>query len=192
MNNHEEVTTIIGKRSPEFVADAIVMGNVARINSLDFYGKFLLFFFYESDFSFVCPTEMHALQEALPEFNKRNVEVVAASVDPIQTHIAWLKTPRSLGGIEGTTFTMISDVHKTLTKAYYIFDEERGCSLRGTFIADKEGIVQYGAVNTLEIGRNIPDLLRIIDAIQFTETHGELCPMDWHPGQATITLNVTK
>ena len=181
-------STIIGKRSPEFVADAIVNGEIQRINSLDFYGKYVLFFFYESDFSFVCPTEMLALQEKTAEFKKRSVEIVAASVDSIQSHAAWLKTPQEKGGIAGVTFIMLSDVHKTLSKAYCILDEKTGRSLRGTFFADPAGIVQYGAVYNYAIGRNIDELIRVIDAIQFTEKHGELCPMDWQQGQSTIKI----
>ncbi|MBY0110041.1 MAG: peroxiredoxin [Candidatus Babeliaceae bacterium] len=184
----QEIASIIGKQSPEFVADAIINGEVVHMNSLDFYGQYVLFFFYEADFSLVCPTEMYALQDALPEFKKRNVEVVAVSVDPIQTHLAWLKTPRKQGGIEGITFTMISDVHKVLSKAYYILDEKRGCCLRGTFLVDTNGIVQYGSVNSYQIGRNVPDIIRIIDAIAYTQTHKELCPMDWHPGDNAIDV----
>lgn len=184
-------SSIIGKRSPEFVADAICQGSLVRLNSLDYYGQYVLFFFYSSDFSVICPTEMYALQEALPEFKKRNVEVVGISVDPIETHLAWLRTPRSQGGVEGITFTLISDVQKKISKAYCILDVEKGYSLRGAFVVDKLGIVQYGSVNTFEIGRSIPDLLRTIDAIQFTETHRELCPVNWQPGQDTIKINTT-
>lgn len=99
-----ECTSIIGQRSPEFAADAVENDTVIRINSFDLYGQYVLLFFYEANFSFVCPTEMHALQEALPEFEKRNVKVIGISVDPIQSHLAWLKTPKSQGGIEGITF----------------------------------------------------------------------------------------
>lgn len=188
--NTPQSVSIVGKRSLEFVADAIYRGNIVRLNSLDYYGKYILFFFYSADFSVICPTEMHALQDALPEFQKRNVEVVGVSVDPIQTHRAWLATPRSQGGIEGITFTLISDVQKQISRAYRILNEEKGYCLRGTFIVDKLGIVQYGAVNTFEIGRNITELLRIVDAIQFVEVHGELCPVDWQAGQSGI--NITK
>lgn len=181
--------SIIGKQSPEFVADIIVNGAVDTVNSLDFYGKYILFFFYEADFSLVCPTEMFALQDALPEFKKRNVDIVAVSVDSIQTHLAWLKVPRSEGGIEGITFMLLSDIHKTLSQAYCILDEERGYCLRGTFLVDRAGIVQYGSVNTYAVGRSVSALLRIIDALQFTETHGELCPMDWKPGTEAIKVS---
>ncbi len=184
----QEIPSIIGKQSPEFVADAIINGQVVHMNSLDFYGQYVLFFFYEADFSLVCPTEMYALEDALPEFKKRNVEVVGVSVDPIQTHLAWLKTSRKQGGIEGITFTIISDVHKTLARAYYVLDEQKGSALRGTFLVDTNGIVQYGAVNSYQIGRNVPDIIRIIDAIAYTQTHKALCPMDWRAGDKPITF----
>ncbi len=185
----KETLGIIGKRSPEFVADAVYNDEVVRINSLDFYGRYVMFFFYEADFSFVCPTEMFALQEALPEFKKRKVEIAAVSVDSIQTHIAWLKTPRKEGGIEGVKFMVISDIKKTLSRAYYVLDETKGSPLRATFIVDPFGIVQYSSVNTVQIGRRISDLLRIIDALQFTVDHGELCPMDWKKGDKAIEFN---
>lgn len=185
----EEALGIIGRRSPEFVADAVYQGEVVRINSLDFYGKYVMFFFYEADFSFVCPTEMFALQEALPEFQERKVEIVAVSVDSIQTHIAWLQTPRKEGGIEGIKFMIIADIKKTISRAYYVLDETKGSPLRATFIVDPLGIVQYSSVNTVQIGRRISDLLRIIDALQFTANHGELCPMDWKKGDKTIEFD---
>ncbi len=177
---------IVGKQSPEFLAEAVVDGQVVKINSLDFYGSYVLFFFYESDFSFVCPTEMHALQAALPEFAKRNVKIIGVSVDSVQTHLAWLAVPRDKGGIQGITFTLLSDVTRKLSRAYGVYDEVNGVSLRGTFFADKLGIVQYGAVNSLSVGRNIDELLRVIDAIQFTEKYGELCPIDWQLGDPAI------
>lgn len=184
-----ELISIIGKKSPEFAADAVQENEIIRVNSFDLFGQYVLLFFYESDFSFVCPTEMYALQDTLQEFKKRNVLVAGVSVNPIQSHLAWLKTARSRGGIEGITFMLISDVSKILSKAYKIYDEKEGSCLRGTFIIDRTGTVQYGSVNSFEIGRNIPDILRTIDAIQYTETSKELCPMDWQAGQKPINLN---
>ncbi|MFA6065940.1 MAG: peroxiredoxin [Candidatus Babeliaceae bacterium] len=189
MNIQRNADSIVGKQAPEFIADAIINGKVTRISSLDFYGQFFMLFFYEADFSFVCPTEMHALQAALPEFKQRNVEILGASVDPIQAHMAWLKTPQNQGGIEGITFPLIADVNKSLSRAYYVLDEEAGSALRGTFLIDKNGIVQYGSVNSFQIGRNVADLLRTIDALQFTQEHKELCPMDWAPGKTSILLS---
>lgn len=190
--NEERPNSIIGKRSPEFVADAVMNGKIERINTLDFYGKYVLLFFYESDFSFLCPTEMLALQDELKTFAKRNVEVVAVSVDSVQSHLAWLKVPRDQGGIEGVSYPIIADVHKALSRAYCILDEKEGRSLRGTFFIDREGIVQYGAVHSFSIGRNIEELIRVIDAIQFTEKHGELCPMDWYLGDKAIQSETVK
>lgn len=179
---------IVGQRSPEFIIEGIVDGKVEKINSLNFYGKYVLFFFYAQDFSFVCPTEMQALQDSLPEFKKRNVHVASVSVDSIQAHLAWQRLPKEKGGIEGITFMMLSDIKKELSHAYRILNEESGISYRGTFIADRAGIVQYGSVHNMEIGRNIPELIRVIDALQFTEKHGELCPVDWQPGEKTVPL----
>ncbi|MBX7067003.1 MAG: peroxiredoxin [Parachlamydiales bacterium] len=184
----EQSISIIGKRSPEFVVDAIINGRIERINSLDFYGKYLLLFFYQSDFSLICPTEMLALQDELNEFKKRNVDVVSVSVDSLQSHMAWLNVPRSQGGIEGITYPMISDIHKDLSRAFCVLDETNGCSLRGAFIVDNRGIVQYAAVHNFSIGRNIKELLRVVDAVQFTQKHGELCPVDWKPGEKPIHL----
>lgn len=191
-NEEKNSPSIIGKRSPEFIADAVVNGGIERINTLDFYGKYILLFFYESDFSFLCPTEMLAMQDSIAEFKKRNVEVVAASCDSIQSHIAWLKVPREQGGIKGVTYPIISDIQKELSRAYCILDEKRGCPLRGAFFIDREGIVQYAAVHSFSIGRNIEELLRVIDAIQFTEKHGDLCPMDWNLGDKGIDLKRMK
>lgn len=184
----EKSVSIIGKRSPEFVADAIIKGRIERINSLDFYGKYLLLFFYQSDFSLVCPTEMLALQEEINEFNKRNVEVVSVSVDSLQSHLAWLQVPKDQGGIQGIAYPMISDIHKELSRAFCVLDEKKGCSLRGSFLVDNEGIVQYAAVHNFSIGRNIKELIRVVDAIQYTQKHGELCPVDWQPGEKAIDL----
>jgi len=189
METQQNADSIVGKQTPEFIADAIVNGEIVRVSSLDFYGQFFMLFFYEADFSFICPTEMHALQEALPEFKKRNVDVLGVSVDPIQAHMAWLKTPRDQGGIQGITFPLIADVDKSLARAYYVLDEEEGFALRGTFLIDKTGIVQYSSINIFQIGRNVSDLLRTIDALQFTQEHKELCPMDWAPGKTSILFS---
>lgn len=189
-NTHQKEVTIVGRRSPEFVAEAVIDGKEIReINSLDFLGKYTLFFFYEADFSFVCPTEMRALQQALPEFQKRKVHVASVSVDSAQTHLAWLQVPAQRGGIQGITFMMISDIRKELSRAYCVLDEKTGTALRGTFIADKEGIVQYGAVNNRSIGRDIKELLRVVDAIEYTQKHGELCPVGWELGKPGVKVS---
>ena len=181
---------IVGSRSPDFTAEAIVHG-VAGIVSLEQYrGQYVLLFFYPADFSFVCPSELHALQRHLPEFHDRHVEVLGVSVDSIHTHLAWLATPVSEGGIAGTTFTLISDTSQRLSRAYGVLDEASGAAFRGVFIIDREGIVQYGSLNTLAFGRSIQELLRVIDGIQFTERHGHVCPANWTPGDLSLTPSV--
>ncbi len=181
---------IIGRRSPEFIGEAIINGKIEMVNSLDYLGKYTLFFFYSNDFSVVCPTEMHALQERLPDFKKRNVSVIGASVDSVHTHLAWLERSREEGGIQGVTFTLLSDIGKNVSRAFCVLDEDAGTSLRGTFFIDQQGIVRYGSVNNLCIGRDIDELLRVIDALQFTEKHGELCPANWAPGQRAVKVSL--
>lgn len=174
--------TIIGRRSPEFSAQAMIGGKVASVTSVDLLGNYVLLFFYPNDFSFVCPTEMHSLQDNLHEFRKRRVDVIAVSVDSIETHRAWLSLPRAQGGIEGITFTIVADARKELSRAYCVLDERSGTALRGVFLLDRDSLVQYGAVNNLDVGRSVAELLRVIDAFQYTEKHGEMCPVDWTPG----------
>ena len=167
-------------------AEADVGGQIKRINSLDLLGKYVLLFFYPNDFSFVCPTELYAIEENLAEFKKRQVEVVAVSVDSVHAHLAWLTLPRNEGGIEGISFALLSDIHKELSRAFCVLDEKSGVSLRGVFLLDRSGTVQYGAVHSLSLGRDIGELLRVIDAAQFSKKHGLLCPVDWAPGDQAL------
>lgn len=177
---------IVGSTSPAFSAKAIVQGEIKTVTEKDFANRYVLFFFYALDFSFVCPSEMHALQENLAEFGKREVEVVGISVDTIYTHFAWLNTPRAQSGGQGITFTLIADTSQHLSKAYGVFDEREGLALRGAFVVDRNNIIQYGALNTLAFARSISELLRVVDAIQFVEKYGEVCPANWQPGHEGI------
>lgn len=179
-------SVIVGSAACEFIAEAIIGNEIVTVSSLDFYGKYVLYFFYANDFSIVCPTEMHVLQERLTEFKNRDVQVVGISTDTIQAHIAWLKTPKEKGGIKGITFPLISDVCKKISRAYRVLDEKRGTSLQASFIADKTGIIQYAAASNADVGRNIDELLRVVDAIQEVSKHGELCPANWRAGQKTL------
>ena len=181
---------IVGSRSPDFTADAVVGGVAGTVSLQQYRGKYVLLFFYPADFSYVCPSELHALQRHLPEFHDRNVEVVAVSVDSVHTHMAWLATPPSEGGIGGTTFTLVSDTNQRLSRAYGVLDEASGAAFRGVFIIDREGIVQYGSLNTLAFGRSIQELLRVIDAVQYTESHGQVCPANWTPDEPGLTPSV--
>ena len=146
----------------------------------------MVLFFYPLDFTFVCPTELHAFQEKLQEFHDRNVELIGCSVDSTFSHYAWLHTPRTLGGIKGISYTLLSDLKKTVSADYDVLLEGEGIALRGLFLIDKEGVVQHQVVNHLALGRNIDEVLRLVDALQFSEEFGEVCPANWNKGDKTM------
>lgn len=179
---------LVGRKAPEFNVAAVVNGStfVDSCKLSDFHGKYVVLFFYPLDFTFVCPTELHAFQERLEEFTKRNVEVLGCSVDSKFSHLAWLRTPRNRGGIEGVTYTLLSDINKDVSKAYDVLLEEAGISYRGLFLIDREGVVRYQVVNDLGLGRNVDEVLRMVDALQFTEEFGEVCPANWNKGDKTM------
>lgn len=177
---------IVGKQAPEFVLEGILQGQIITVNSLQFLGKYVFYFFYPSDFSQICPTELLGLQENIDEFKKRNVHVLAISPDSIFAHIEWLKTPIEEGGIKGISFPLLSDIKKNLARAFGVLNEEEGVPYRAAFIVDRQGRVVHGSINNLFIGRNTDELVRLIDAFQFTEKHHSMCPIDWRPGKDTI------
>ena len=194
--------SLVGKKAPKFTAPAVINGEEIVNNfSLDqFIGKKeVIFFFYPKDFTFVCPTEIIAFQKLLPEFDKRNVAVVACSTDTEETHLAWLMTPKERGGIEGITYPIVADVTKTVSSNFGVlagsysqnekgeltFDGE-GIAYRGTFLIDKEGIVRHEVINYFPIGRNIEETLRVVDAWQHVQKYGEVCPANWEEGQEAM------
>lgn len=174
---------IVGSLCPSFTAQMVWKDKISDITDQDLRSHYTLLFFYAVDFSLVCPTELRSLQAHAQDFKERNVDVIAVSVDSVYTHIAWLKTPSDKNGIEGFSFKLLSDQPNTLSKQFGVFDPELGLSNRGTFFIDKELIVQYGEVNNKAFGRSIPEILRVIDAIQFVETYGLSCPANWQSGQ---------
>jgi len=193
------MSILVGKKAPLFEADAVVNGGeFVEKFSLDQYigKKHVVFFFYPLDFTFVCPTEIIAFQKKLDEFEKRNVAVVGCSVDSQFSHWAWLNTEQKNGGIKGVKFPLVADLSKTISENFdvlageYDYDEENDLSLfdgasvayRGLFLIDKQGIVRHQVVNDLPLGRSVEEALRMVDALQFFEENGEVCPADWHPG----------
>ena len=189
------MAVLVGKKAPKFNAQAVVNGmEFAENYSLDqFEGKkYVVLFFYPKDFTFVCPTELFAFQEKLAEFEKRNVQLVAVSTDTEQSHWGWLQMPKNAGGIQGVTYPIVADTNKTISKNYdvltgdYFYDDEDQLqasgeliAYRGLFLIDKDGIVRHQVVNDLPLGRNVDEVLRMVDALQFTEEHGEACPANW-------------
>jgi peroxiredoxin (alkyl hydroperoxide reductase subunit C) len=176
--------SLVGKPAPRFAAKAVVEGEVREFTLPT--GKYVVLFFYPLDFTFVCPTELHAFQAKLPEFTARNALVVGCSVDSAHCHLAWLKTPKEQGGIQGVSYPLLSDLHKTISRAYGVLHEEEGVALRGLFLIDRKGVVRHQLVNDLPLGRNVDEALRVLDALQFHEEHGDVCPANWNQGQKTL------
>ncbi len=181
---------LVGKKAPHFSATAVQKGKIIERFSLDsLLGHYVVFFFYPLDFTFVCPTELHAFQNKLNEFKERNAFVVGCSIDSHFSHLAWLATPKKEGGIAGIEYPLVSDIHKTIAKDYGVLSEEQGISYRGVFLIDKSGIVRHQTVNDFPIGRSIDEELRSLDALTYHEKHGDVCPADWQEGDRSLSPN---
>lgn len=180
---------LVGKKAPDFKAEAYIDGQIKSISLADFGQKYKIIFFYPLDFTFVCPTEIHGFQDELNEFNKRNAAVIGISVDSVFSHQAWANTPKAKGGIEGVTFPLVSDLTKSISREYDVLDEAEGIALRGLFILDKDNIIQATQITGKGVGRSIPEVLRLLDALIFTETHGEVCPVNWQKGEKAMVPN---
>lgn len=182
----------VGHEAPHFSCQALVNGVEKTVKLEDLAGSYTVLFFYPLDFTFVCPTEMHALQAKIEEFKKRDCQVYGISIDSIHAHRAWLETPKKQGGIQGISYPLISDIHRTLARSFDVLDEEEGVALRGVFILDKDNIVQHELVNNLPLGRNIDEIIRTLDAIQFVDKHGDqVCPANWTEGEETMSPDQT-
>jgi peroxiredoxin (alkyl hydroperoxide reductase subunit C) len=178
---------LIGKSAPSFKTNAVVDGKIVSEFSLsNFLGQYVVFFFYPLDFTFVCPTELHAFQNKLQNFEQKNAQVIGCSVDSANSHVAWLNTPKSKGGIEGVAYPLVSDLTKSISKDYQVLKEDEGIAYRGLFIIDKEGIVRHQLVNDLPLGRSVEEALRILDALIQYENNGEVCPANWKVGAKTM------
>ena len=180
------MSVLVGKNAPEFKAEAVVNGDFKSVSLSDYRGKYVLLFFYPLDFTFVCPTELHAFQEKLDQFKKLNTEVLGVSIDSKFSHLAWLNTKRDDGGIEGVKYPLISDINKTIARDYDVLIPNDGVALRGAFLIDKTGKVRHQTVNDLPLGRNIDEFLRLVEALQYTEEHGEVCPANWKKGEKSM------
>lgn len=178
----------IGQKAPSINAESIlgISGEIKKISLDDFSGKYKVIFFYPLNFTFVCPTELHAFQDSLNEFKARNCEVIGVSVDSVHSHKAWLRTPKMQGGIQGISYHLIADLNKKISSDFGVLDEEKGVALRGLFILDKNNIVQHASINNLGLGRNVNEVLRLVDALSHHEKHGEVCPANWTVGQKAM------
>jgi peroxiredoxin (alkyl hydroperoxide reductase subunit C) len=194
--------SLVGKKAPSFVAPAVINGEeIVEDFTLDQYigKKEVVFFFYPKDFTFVCPTEILAFQDKIKEFEKRNVAVVGCSTDTENSHLAWLSTPKKQGGIQGVTYPLVADVAKTISVNYEVLAghfemnendhmvfEGIPLAYRGTFLIDKKGIIRHMLVNDLPLGRSIDEAIRMVDALQHHEKHGEVCPANWEEGKEAM------
>ena len=193
------MAVLVGKKAPVFSATAVVNGGeiVEGFSLEQFLGKkYVVFFFYPADFTFVCPTELIAFQDKIKEFEARNVALVGCSVDSQFSHWKWLQTEQNNGGIKGVKYPLVADLAKTISENYdvlagnYEYSEEGDVSFKGTpmsyrglFIIDKNGVVRHQTVNDMPLGRSVAETLRMVDALQFFEENGEVCPADWHKGE---------
>ncbi len=184
------MAVLVGKSAPDFTATAVLGSN--EITDITFSkvtkGKYAVVFFYPLDFTFVCPSELIAFDHRLEEFKKRNVEVLGVSIDSQFSHLAWKNTPVEKGGIGKVGYTLVADIKHEIAKAYDV-ESAGGVAFRGSFLIDKNGVVQHQVVNNLPLGRNIDEMLRMVDALQFTEEHGEVCPAGWSKGKAGMNAS---
>jgi len=180
--------SLVGKPAPDFTADAAFPGDtpagpVKSISLSDYRGKWLIFFWYPLDFTFICPTEIVALSDRLDELNEMGAEVLGASTDSVYSHRAWMRTPRTDSGIEGTAYPIIADMTQQIAADYGVLIEDKGIALRGLFIIDPAGVVQHSTINALNVGRNVDEVIRTLQALQ----SGGLCAANWKPGTKNLT-----
>jgi len=178
------MTTLVTREAPDFKATAVMPDNSFDddFSLSKLRGKYVVLFFYPLDFTFVCPSEIIAFDAKLDEFKKRDTEVVGVSIDSHFTHLAWKKTARNDGGIGDIQYPLVADLTKTISRDYGILVNE-SVALRGLFLIDKEGVVRHALINDLPLGRNVDEAIRVVDALQFHEKHGEVCPANWKPGE---------
>jgi alkyl hydroperoxide reductase subunit AhpC len=179
----------VQKEAPDFTATAVVNEEFKTVRLSDYRGKYVVVFFYPLDFTFVCPTEIIAFSDRIKDFHDRGCEVLGISVDSQFSHLAWIKMPRAEGGLGGLKYPLVADLTKSISQDYGVL-LEGGIALRGLFLVDKGGVVRHAVVNDLPLGRSVDETIRMIDALQFFEKHGEVCPADWKPGKATIKPGV--
>jgi peroxiredoxin (alkyl hydroperoxide reductase subunit C) len=180
------MSCLVTRQAPDFTAQAVLPDNsFAELTLSSFRGKYVVLFFYPLDFTFVCPSEIIAFDRALKEFKSRKTEVIGVSVDSHFTHLAWRDTPRKQGGIGHIGYPLVADLNKSIARSYGVLFNE-SIALRGLFLIDKDGIVRHQVVNDLPLGRDVGEALRVLDALQHTEKHGEVCPANWQKGHEAM------
>ena len=171
--------------APNFTANAVVNGEIKQVSLSDFQGKYVILVFYPLDFTFVCPTELIAFGDRVEEFRALGAEVLGISVDSEYTHLAWSNTPRNQGGLNPMALPLVADLDKNIARAYGVLVND-AVALRGLFLIDPKGLIRHATINDLPIGRSVDEALRVLQACQFTDKHGEVCPANWQPGSKTM------
>ncbi|KAG0169270.1 C-terminal domain of 1-Cys peroxiredoxin [Apophysomyces sp. BC1034] len=182
----------VQKPAPEFTAPAVVNGEFKDISLSDYKGKYVVFFWYPMDFTFVCPTEIIAFSDRIKEFEALDTVVIGASTDSEFSHLAWINTERKQGGLGEMKIPLLADKTKKIARDYGVLIEEEGIALRGLFIIDPKGTVRQITINDLPVGRSVDETLRLVEAFKFTDEHGEVCPAGWQKGSKTIKPDVQK
>jgi peroxiredoxin 2/4 len=180
------MSTLIGRKAPEFTAEGVLNGKFKTYKLTDYKGKWVVLFFYPLDFTFVCPTEILAFSDRLAEFKKLKAEVLGVSVDSKFSHLAWTEKKREEGGISGLAYPLLEDLKKEITTSFGVLEEKGAVALRGLFVIDPDGVVQHATINNLGVGRSVDETLRVLQAFQYVKEHGEVCPADWKPGKKTM------
>jgi alkyl hydroperoxide reductase subunit AhpC len=179
----------VQKEAPDFTATAVVNEEFKQFKLSDYRGKYVVLFFYPLDFTFVCPTEIVAFNDRIKDFHDRGAEVIGCSIDSQFSHLAWIQTPRNVGGLGGLKYPLVADLTKKISADYGVL-LEGGIALRGTFLIDQKGVLRAVTIHDLPLGRSVDEALRVLDALQHFEKHGEVCPADWKKGAATIKPGV--
>jgi alkyl hydroperoxide reductase subunit AhpC len=181
-----EMAARVGELAPDFTATAVVNKAFEEITLSSYRGKNVILFFWPLDFTFVCPTEVVAFSDAADKFAERNTALLGVSTDSQYTHLAWQNRPRSAGGLGDIKFPMIADLNHEISRNYGVLIEGQGIALRGLFLIDRDGIIRHSLANDLPLGRNVDEALRMVDALAHFEKHGEVCPANWHVGEASM------
>ncbi len=178
---------LVTQQAPDFTATAVMPDNSMKpdFKLSEFRGKYVILFFYPLDFTFVCPSEILAFDRALPKFKEKNCQIIGVSIDSQFSHWAWKNTPINQGGIGNVQFPLVADLDKNISRQYGVL-LDAGIALRGTFLIDRDGVVRHAVVNDLPLGRNIDEALRMVDALQFFEKHGDVCPANWQQGKEAM------
>ena len=182
-----EIMVLVNQKAPDFTAPAVMPNGAIKedFRLSDYQGMYVVLFFWPLDFTFVCPTEIIAHDNRFQPFKERDAQIIGVSVDSAYVHHAWRETPRDKGGIGPVQFPIVADVKHEITQAYGI-EHSDGVALRGSFLIDRHGVVQHQVVNNLSLGREVDEMLRMLDALQFCEEHGEVCPAGWHKGEQGV------